>query len=106
MFERTSLPEAPVAFMRARHDEARYNQVEFIWTAQQLEAFDNFLTFTLNGGLVAFMMRHLADGTMLPMFTQMLEPPSISPLQDRFDRYRVAFRVVSYWRVGATKGIM
>jgi hypothetical protein len=105
MFERTSLPDAPIAFARARHDEARYNKVDFIWTADQLAAFTNFLTFTINNGLAAFMMKHLAGGTLVPMFTQMLDPPTITPLPDRLDRYRVAFRVVSYWRVGATKGI-
>lgn len=105
MFDRTSLPEAPIAFARARHDETRIMSVEFVWTAQQMSAFTDFLTFTINNGLAAFMMRHLADGTLISMFTQMLTPPSIAPLQDRHDRYRVAFSVVAYWRVGKTKGI-
>lgn len=105
MFDRTSLAEAPAAFIRTRHDEVRVHNVDFIWTLAQLDAFETWRTLTINNGLCAFMMKHLAGGELVPMYSMLASPPVIVPLQDRLDRYRVTFSVTSYWRVGATKAI-
>ncbi len=99
MFERTTISEAPPSFFRYKADERRMYRVEFIWTLSQLSAFETFFNDTLNKGIRWFMMRHTTDGQPRSIYCHIAEAYTITPQPDRLDLYRVAFTVMSFWRV-------
>ena len=100
MFTRTAIAEHPPLFRRARHDEKRVCAMEFIWTLEQMQAFEDFIEDDLGGGLAGFMMKQTGGGTMVPMYCQFSSPIAQIPVQDRTDRYRVTFSVDAFWRIG------
>lgn len=102
MFDRTTVGEAPTAFLRTRHDEKRVYSVEFIWTLGQLAAFEDWFINTLNSGMRSFMMRHITSGILEPLMCHFSTVYIVTPQQDHANLFRVGFDLTAFWRVGAS----
>lgn len=100
-FQRTSIQEAPPAFLNYKADEARGYTLSFLWTVAQLAVFQDWYENTINAGLRLFMMRQLTAGIMEPLMCQCASAYSLTPQQDHLGRVRVEFDVLAFWRIVA-----
>lgn len=68
-FTSASLNAAISTFGPDRIDEVRTHEVGFVWTREQLAAFEDFHENTLLRGMAWFMMRFPVSGVVVPCYS-------------------------------------
>ena len=97
-FDRTSIEAAPPAFFRMRDHDRRQFTLSFLWTLEQIAAFETFVETTLNHGMRWFMMKQVADTRGTPLFCHVVGGYRLNPLQNSIILHSVALDVIGFWR--------
>jgi hypothetical protein len=95
-FARTDIQDGPARYRRVHEEERRTYDVTFLWSMDQMTAWESWHHYYLDNGMRWFQMPNLTGDGMESWYCHMIEGWEVTPHPDRVDRVLVKFSVEAY----------